>query len=319
MNEPRKKRTISLTLALFLMGLILLTGTVVVYVQYDQKQKYIAASEQAFAAKENYVSSVFDRIESNLAKIRERESMINQNLAAPENTGNLQPEERIQNEINYIQALIDENNQLIASLNKQIDEKDSRLKNYAASEKDLKSKIAGYQEQVNTLVADKEALQNGLAETIKVRDRLEAKVDTMGNDIAQKSSEIEKQNKLLEEKENAMHTAYYTIGSYKSLRDKNVVVKEGGFLGLNRVTMLATNPDPNQFKYIDTREVTRIPVNAEHWEIVTGQDPSSYKLEFENGLGEWIHITNPDKFWGKSKYLVIVVRESESADMTASR
>ncbi len=319
MYEPRKKRTVSLTLAILLMGLIILVGVIAAYVQYDQKQKYITASELAFAAKENYVNSVFDRIESNLAKIRERESMINQNLAAPENTGNLQPEERIQNEINYIQALIDENNQLIASLNKQIGEKDTRLKNYEASVIDLKSKIAGYQEQVNTLVAEKEALQTGLAETIKVRDRLASKVDTMGNDIAQKSQEIDRQNAVIVEKEHELHTAYYAIGSYKSLRDKNIVVKEGGFLGLNRVTTLTGSPDPKKFEYIDTREVTSIPVNAEHWEIVTGQDPSSYKLDYENGKGESINITNPDKFWEKSKYLVIVVRESEIADMTASR
>jgi hypothetical protein len=70
---------------------------------------------------------------------------------------------------------------------------------------------------------------------------------------------------------------------------------------------------------IDTREVTRIPIAAKRWEIITNQDPSSYDLELTDNRTEWLVITDPDKFWSKSKYLVIVVREEGSNELASSR
>ena len=54
-------------------------------------------------------------------------------------------------------------------------------------------------------------------------------------------------------------------------------------------------------------------------QIVTEQDPSTYTLVYNNDKVSAIKITNPDKFWGKSKYLVIVTNESSNGEVAASR
>jgi uncharacterized protein (DUF3084 family) len=245
--------------------------------------------------------------------------MIQQNMNGAENTSNLAPEERIQNEISMIEQLINENNNLIANLNTQIDEKDSRLASYSKSIKDLQARVGEYKGMVDALVADKEALQRDLDATTLAKSNLEVKVSNLDSEVAQKATVISDQNQQLLDRELRLNTAYYTVGTYKALRDQNIVEKEGGFLGLNREKTLANGLDNKKFQEIDIRTVTEIPVDAKRFDIITNQDPSTYSLVYENEKVSKIKITDPVKFWGKSKYLVVVVRESNFDETADSR
>jgi flagellar biosynthesis chaperone FliJ len=313
MNNQLKNRTISLPLAILLMVLIAAGGIIAFTVERNDKKQLLAEKEGIMKANEEKVLAVYNRIEKNLASIREKESMISQGFAGPEYNSDLAPEDQIQNEINFIKNLIDENNKLIASLNDQIGEKDSRISGYQKSIKDYQAKVTVYQQQLDQLIAEKEVLRRDLDNTIQVKDQLATQVNWLDSAVDRQNSIIAGQQQELTEKEKALHTAYYRIDTYKTLRDQNILEKEGGFLGINRVTTLSDQADNNLFSRIDTREVVRIPVAAKQWEIVTGQDPTSYDVVYEsNNNIEWINITDPDKFWGKTKYLVVVVRENSS-------
>lgn len=318
-QTQRDRKSLTRNIALFLLGAIAVAGIVFAYVQYDQKQQYIAQAIEEKRAQEQYVSDAFNRIESNLSKIRQHEGMIQQSMAESESMSNLGPEERIQHEIDMIEQLVEENNNLIANLNKQLDEKDSRLASYDRSVKDLKARIEEYKGVVDVLVAEKEALQRNLDETTLAKNNLEVQVGTLNEEVTLKTTTIEEQNQQLLEKERALHTAYFTVGTYKTLRDRNIVDKEGGFLGINRVKTLTHGADNGQFTEIDYRDVVAIPVDAKRCEIVSGQDPSTYTFQYENGKVESIRIMDPDRFWAKSKYLVVVVRDSNYDELAASR
>ena len=73
--------------------------------------------------------------------------MIKGNMTDAESNSSLSPEERIQNEISMIEQLVNENNNLIASLNGQIAEKDSRLANYSKTGKGPAGKDRGIQDK----------------------------------------------------------------------------------------------------------------------------------------------------------------------------
>ena len=318
-QQKMDRNRVAKSIALFIVALVAVAGIIVAYVQYDQKQTFIAQATEEKIAQEKRVMDSYDRIESNLAKIHQHESMIQQSMSDAESTSSLGPEERIQHEIDMIEQLISENNLLIASLNDQIKDKDTRLASYDRSVRDLKARVAEYKEVVDVLVAEKEALQQSLDETTLAKSNLEVQVSTLDNEVAQKAAVIEDQNQLLLEKERSLHTANYTVGNYKSLRDRNIVDKEGGFLGINRVKTLSNGLDPEHFQEIDTREVTQIPVDAKRCEIITDQDPSTYSLVYEDGKVGWIKITDPSRFWGKTKYLVVVVRENTDELAASSR
>ena len=319
MKTIRNNKNIPLGILVSLIAVIVMAAAIVITVQYNQKKKYVATMEEYNAAQESQINAVFERIEANLAKIREKESMINQGFTTVDKNDNLSAEERIQHEIEFIEYLIEENNRLIADLNMQIDSKDSKLKNIESTVRDLKSRINKYQEDVAVLIAEKETLQANLNETTLAKNRLSAKVDTLNYEIVMKSNEIIDQKKIVLERESDLNRAYYVVGTYKDLRDRNILQKEGGFLGINRVTTLTGNPDKELFHEVDIRDVTKIPVFTKHWEIVTGQDPASYELSLDAEQLEWINITDPEKFWRKTNYLVIVIRDKDSDELALSR
>ncbi len=320
METRKNKKTIPTNLAVILMVVIALAGGTAFYVENTNKKELLAASEEAMQNQESHIMMVYDQIEANLASIREHESMITSGFTGPEETGDMLPEERIQKEIDYIKYMIDENNKLIASLNDQIDKKDSRISGYERSVKELQARVTTYQQQVDQLAAEKQAIQNDLDNTIIVKNQLSSKVDELGNEVVTKNTIINDQQVQLINKDNTLNTAYYKVGSYKSLRDQNLLQKEGGFLGINRVTTLTGVPDAGLFQTIDIRDVSKIPVFAKRWEIVTGQDPSTYQFTTgEDGKVEWLTITDPAKFWGKSKYLVIVVRDEDFDELALVR
>jgi chromosome segregation ATPase len=216
----KTRKTIPLYLALLAVILIAAAATILIFVQFDQKKKFVAATELSKAEQESYVMSVFDRIESNLAKIREKESMIRKGFTTSDNSSALGPEERIQHEIEFIEYLIEENNMLIANPNQQVRDQDSRLQNYESAVKDLKSRINEYQVYLDKLTAEKQALQEYLDETTADRNRLSAKVDTLNNEIAQTTKDLTEWINKTIEKEDELNTAYYAIGPFKVLRDK---------------------------------------------------------------------------------------------------
>jgi DNA repair exonuclease SbcCD ATPase subunit len=312
MELQNKNRSVVKNIILLLVTAVAAAGIIAALRQYDQKKEFMEEARKMQAAQEKYMLETFNRIEANLASIREHEGLIHHNLTQVESGGEKDPQERIQNEINIIGQLLDENNALIASLNEQLDVKDKRISAYQRTEKDLRKKLDEYQAEVARLVAEKEKIQQDLNEVILVREQLVVRVNELDQDLAERSATIEKQNQQLVEKEMMLHTAYYTIGTYRSLRDRKILEKEGGFLGINQVKILSNELDPGQFHRIDTRVVTEIPVDARHCEIITDQDPSSYQLIDHQGRVEAIRITDPLKFWEKTRYLVIVVRDNNS-------
>lgn len=319
MDNNRKKRSIPVGLAIILIVLVAMLGGLAFYLQYDNNKKLEATAEQLMTDQQNQVQAIFNQIEANLASIREHESMIQNDFSGPEQSGNLTSEERIQNEINFIEHLIEQNNNLIASLNNKLDEKNAHLEGYKQTVKALETRVSEYQGQLDKLVAEKEVLIEDLDKTVVERDDLAVQVNVLGEDVEQKSSIIEQQNQQLMEKDKAFHTAYFTLGTYKTLRDSSVLQREGGFLGINRVTTLAEAPDNSQFEKIDTRLTTRIPIYAKRFDIVNQRDPSSYEVEYANDRAEWLTITDPEKFWKQSRYLVIVVRDNEIEELAESR
>ena len=317
--RTKRKRSMPLSWAIALILVVALAGGLAYYFQVEKNRELIALSEQAIADQQHQTMVAFDQIEKNLAEIRKHESMIRQNFSGEENKSKLSPEERIQKEIDFIQYLLDENKNIIAGLEDKLDEKDARLSAYEKTVKDLKTRVSEYQLQLDNLVAANNDLQKDLHKSLGERDELAGQVNQLGLHLETQDSVIAAQKMHLKETEDVLYSAYYTVGTYKDLRDRDVLTKEGGFLGINRVKTLVDNPSTAQFERIDIREISSIPIFSEHFEIINDRDPSSYEVEYANDLAEWLTIKDPEKFWKKSPYLVIVVRNDNNSELAQSR
>src|SRR5207253_11489062 len=82
----------------------------------------------------------------------------------------------------------------------------------------------------------------------------------------------------------------------------------GGLLGMGKTSKLSSNFDNSKFTKIDYTQTTVIAVNSDNVKIITSHPTDSYKMENDSkkkGVVRNLVITNPEKFWSASKYLVV--------------
>ena len=110
---------------------------------------------------------------------------------------------------------------------------------------------------------------------------------------------------------------YYVIGTRKELKDRGIIVEEGGtrfliFTRTGEVLKPAPNLDPSAFTAIDRRSVTEIkmPNPDKEYQLVTNQAISYSNIapESKGRIKGSLQITSPERFWGQSRFLIMVER-----------
>jgi len=237
--------------------------------------------------------STLNSIQENLEIIKEKEKIVTVNSENPDKS----QKQKITSNLNSINNILEQNRLKIAELDKKL--KNSWYKN---------SKLRKITKRLKADIAQKEADITVLNEQVA---GLNVKVETLTTDVENLnttvndlSTESAEKAKLIEEKTNELNTVYYVIGSGSDLKDKNVISKKGGLIGIGSATVLSENFDTKEFKQVDMRETALIPIEGDKIEVITTHPLDSYKFETGKGLA----IIDADKFWKSSKYLVVKTR-----------
>ena len=69
-------------------------------------------------------------------------------------------------------------------------------------------------------------------------------------------------------KNETLNTAYYTIGTTKELKEKNVISKEGGFIGIGKSTKVTDDFNKEYFTKINIEQTTIINIGAKKVKII---------------------------------------------------
>jgi DNA repair exonuclease SbcCD ATPase subunit len=244
----------------------------------------------------------FNEIEKNLAEIRERE--LNISLQSKENK-NPNVQAQIKEDIRVINELIAENNKTIEDLNQQLSSTKNRNVELNRMMTRVKEQLTQQIEEKNNQIA---LMQEDLERMNYTVSSLTSNLDTLKNVNSQLAMLNEENEGIIEDKTNYINTAYVALGTRKELKDENIIVNEGGFLGIGRTEKLNGNFDESSFMKIDIREMTVIPIDVEakKIELVTSHPADSYRINKSDKI-ESIEITQPEKFWNHSKYLVVRV------------
>lgn len=179
----------------------------------------------------------------------------------------------------------------------------------------LKSSLAKSDSSISEMSEKIENLDSEIREKESINFSLNQTVDKYKIQIAQQSSQIDsviqekqKLNEILETKTNMLNSAYYIVGREKELKNKAIIEKTGGFLGLlGRVNTLNPNLDTNHLQMIDITEQTVFTLDTKKKRIqfITKHHPSSFELDESSSETSILTITKPAEFWRNSKYLVI--------------
>lgn len=267
----------------------------------QENQQLLNEAAEKDSAMVTFMES-FNEIEQNLAEIRERELNIAlKNDESGENSGDVQAQ--IKEDIRVINELISENKKTIEDLNQQ-------LKSTKGRNVELNRMLVRLKDQLNTQIEEKDQqialLKDDLQKMNFTVEELNSDLDTLRQVNSELALSNEEKEQMIEEQVSQINTAYIALGTDKELQETNIITKEGGFLGIGRTEKLSGNLDESSFTKIDIRETKTIPVEGKKIELVTPHPADSYKINGEDKI-ESIEITQPDKFWNNSKYLVVRV------------
>ena len=292
-----------ITTAVISFFLIVTAGIVFYYLLKDQKENQLAMMEsqrntftEQLLDRDSLINEwvlTFDEIEKDMNVIKEKENIIT--LESSDREFSKDRKEQILKDIEYINTLLDQNKKKIASLNAQ-------LKNSGGTIKSLQVKIAELEASMIQRENDIAELKTALVEKDFEIGQLNTRMTDLQTTIAQNDEKIISQT-------DEMNKAFLASGTYKSLKEKGLVSKEGGFLGLGKKESLLEDFADSSFAQINITDTRTIPVNSKVAKLITEHPSSSYELIRDNDNKiAYIEITDPDQFWKISRYAVVEIK-----------
>ena len=246
--------------------------------ELKEKDSILSTKE---AAMTEFVQS-FNEIQQNLNEIKSKEKIISTNSGGTELKKS--DKDQVISDIQTIYDLLNKNKQKVASLSKKL--KASNLK-------------------VDELELAVTNLTNQLLEKETEIASLQNQLEQLSTDFSNLSMKYSQEKTASDQKTEKLNTAFYVVGTPKELKKNGVVTKEGGFIGLGKVAELNTTLDPNYFTRVDITQVKDIPIGGKQVNLVTPHPKESYKMVEGATATIKLTITDPEKFWSISKYLII--------------
>ncbi len=238
--------------------------------------------------------SAFNDVEQNLDSVAVRQHII---AKSTDQKGEISANQKskINAEITAINSLMDENRRNLSALSK-------KLKNSSHKNAQLEKAIA----TLNDQLAQKDVELTALNEKL---NNLNAQVVQLQTNVTSLSEENMAKAQTISEETKALHTAYYVVGKTKDLQEAKLIDRKGGMLGMGKTSKISADVDNDKFTRIDYTQTTNIKVNGEKAHVVTSHPTDSYVWDKDVNNQAKVNnlvITNPEKFWSSSKYLVIV-------------
>lgn len=239
----------------------------------------------------------FTQIENNLAEIRGTQNTLDIRTSNSEKTGS--SKDRILSDIAYINGLLADNQT-------QLEELQSQLNKAKASQRTSTKKLNGALDQISKMekLISQLSLQNE-QKNLEV-EALKEELVSMNYELDKISMAYAKELQKTEEQTEQLNTAYYAIGTFKELKNANILTRKGSFIGMGGARALVEDFNKDQFIEIDITEVKDILIDSKKAQLATTHDDSSYEFEEVDGVITKLVILNPDVFWSVSKFLVIV-------------
>lgn len=275
------------------------------FYKHEQKTQTIILNDQKIALTQviderdsliNEWVVTFNQIEKDVQIIKEKEDYINLKTSS----GELSKDEktRLLEDMKYISTLIDANRQKIFTLNK-------KLKESGATIMGLQDKIA----TLDSILAQDKLNMSALKADVMSKEtqikQLDSTLDGMKITIVEKNITITTQM-------DELNKAFVTTGTFKELKEKGLVTKTGGFIGLGKNKSLNPNLPDSLFTQVDVSTIKTIPLNSKFVKLITDHPLGSYKITYENVSTDilgYVEITDPNQFWKISKYAVVEIKK----------
>lgn len=191
---------------------------------------------------------------------------------------------------------------------KKIEELEAKLKKSGVNSRAFEKRIAA----LNKNLEDQNAQIAELKQLVEQKDfqlaEFQTKVDEMNTAMVIQNDSLVRESQRLVDRTNQINVGHVAYGTYKELKEKGLLVREGGLLGIGSSKEVNQNFDPEYFTTVDIRETKIVPLHSKKALVITEHPSGSYQLIEENGEIAYLQIDKPEEFWKISKYAVIEVK-----------
>lgn len=200
--------------------------------------------------------------------------------------------ERIKENMQFIQQTMNENKELINKLRLRVRESSIASEQLRKVIENLTAQMEVKESELAVLRKELEAKDIHIAELDEQVIQLNEDVTTLKDDKARKEETISQQDKEL-------NTAWYVFGTKRELKEQNI---------LQSGEVLQGNFNKNYFTKIDIRVDKEIKLMSRDAKLLTNHPAGTYTLQRDANKQYVLRITNPQQFWSTSKYLVVQVK-----------
>ena len=234
----------------------------------------------------------FNEIQDNLDSIKQKEKLI-VNASRSQDVAN--KKEEIKADIRAIY-------ELMAKSRGSMDALRGRLAMAAKDKIKADTLMAEMQRTIDRLTQQLDAKDKEIAELKTQLEKLKMDFDAVTANL--KNKEDESAARLAE-----LNTAYYIVGTEQELKEKGIIQKTGGFIGIGKSTTVKNNFKRDNFIKVDITNTSSIPLQALKAEVLTNHPEGAYSLDGDKKTINQLSISNAKNFWSSSKFLVIKVKK----------
>ena len=241
------------------------------------------------------IMEAFNEVQEGFRLINEAENRVDLQAGKVEGVSAAQ---KIREDILFISEKLQSNRTRIAELEEQL--KNSK---YASSQ--LKKTIANFKEELEAKSQQIETLQTELAsKNIRIAE-LDDAVAGLTQNVADLVAENKVKDAMVATQDKALNAGWFVFGTSSELKDQKIISKK-----LLQKTKVLENEDFNKdyFTQIDIRTDKEIKLYSKEAKLLTAHPEGTYELVKDDKGQLTLNITNPNKFWSVSRYLVIEVK-----------
>ncbi len=246
-------------------------------------------SQERKASIENYQQRLAE-IDKNLAEITADQSMVSTLQVDLEEVESKEAAEAINQRIANMRTLMESSRNKIMALDRSLSQ--------------LRTQSGAKSEEIESL---EQQLEDASQDLIDKQEEITELSESLEQRLAELGQQLEEEVSISEDLRRNLNRAYYYVGDSKELKEKEIVTKEGGFIGLGRVKVINANAADTLFSRADKTELETILLDSKKANLVSNHPEGSYEFVEANDNIERINILDQDEFWKESNYLVIEV------------
>ena len=236
------------------------------------------------------ILGTFNEVQEGIRRINEAEGRVTIAETGPESAST---KEVIRDNMDFIKEAMEQNREMIAQLQE-------KLKNSSIKNTKMQKTIENLQAQIEAQAARIQELEATLAEKEALIESQGEAIAGLSNNVAALTEDNRAKAEKVQAQDKELNTAWFVFGTKSELKEQKILTKGD--------VLKSEDFNKDYFTKIDIRYDKDIKFYSKSAQLLSTHPAGTYQLTKDKQGQYELHITNPQKFWSVSKYLVVQVK-----------